>query len=103
MSLALIVGACNGEQSSLPEDADPQLQTGELIWLQRCANCHGLEGDGGIGPKLADGEVAKKYEDPAAEKSIIQNGLNNNEMPAFKEILTDEEIDAVIAYTRDVL
>jgi len=40
----------NVELSRLPED----IQSGQEIYVANCAPCHGKEGEGGVGPNLAD-------------------------------------------------
>ncbi len=104
---AMLAAAGCAQQPELPTNADgtvdAELEQGSRVWLQRCSSCHGVDGAGGIGPKLSDGLVVDNYPDAAVEKSIVQNGLNGNKMPAFTDILSDEEIDAVVRYTREVL
>lgn len=70
---------------------------GREIYDQRCATCHGNQGQGGQGPRLA-GTVLVNYPDPAEEIDVVANGLNG--MPPFALALTNEEIAAVVAFTR---
>jgi hypothetical protein len=71
-------------------------------YLIRCGGCHGREGEGGIGPKLADGAVREKYPNIQDQIDIVTNG--KNAMPAFKDRnMTKEQIEAVVKYTRDDL
>lgn len=111
MFLALIIGAallsgCAGGAPALPLGADglpdPELVVGQTVFQGRCATCHGSTGSGGTGKKLSDGEVVARYPDDAVQNSIITNGLGGR-MPAFREVLTTEEIEAVVRYTREVL
>jgi mono/diheme cytochrome c family protein len=74
---------------------------GALIFGERCAGCHGGDGSGGIGPRLAGGRVVAVYPDPADEIAVVTNGRGG--MPAFGERLTADEIVAVVDYTRTVL
>jgi mono/diheme cytochrome c family protein len=93
------LGACS---SSTPTaSSDPQLQTGRQVFVARCASCHGPTGGGLVGPKLADGAMVAKYPDPAAQRAVIANG--RNAMPKWSGLLSDEEIDAVLRYTREGL
>jgi mono/diheme cytochrome c family protein len=88
-----------------------------------CQNCHGAAGEGGVGPKLAAGEVKKTfpniddqiafvkagstpikgqpYGDPAREGG--QHIAKTGGMPTFGGQLTDEEIKTVVEYERDGL
>jgi mono/diheme cytochrome c family protein len=74
---------------------------GAAIFGERCAGCHGGDGSGGIGPRLAGGRVVAVYPDAADEIAVVTNGRGG--MPAFAERLSAEEIAAVVDYTRTVL
>jgi len=104
---SLLVAACvSADLKALPLDEngepDPVHVLGQDIWAARCATCHGSTGNGGTGPKLADGKATEKYPDLAVQTSIIANGVGGR-MPSFREKLTPDEIDAVARYTREVL
>ena len=73
---------------------------GGVLFGQRCAGCHGGDGSGGIGPRLA-GKVVAKFPDPADQIAVVTNG--RGAMPAFATRLTPEEIAAIVEYTRSVL
>lgn len=74
---------------------------GAAIFGQRCAGCHGGDGSGGIGPRLAAGRVLAVFPDPQEQIAVVADGRGG--MPAFAERLTAEEIAAVVEYTRTVL
>ena len=74
---------------------------GATVFGDNCAVCHGGDGSGGIGPRLADGRVVTIYPDPADQIAVVTNGRAG--MPAFGEQLSEEEIAAVVDYTRTVL
>jgi mono/diheme cytochrome c family protein len=74
---------------------------GAAIYGQRCAGCHGGDGSGGIGPRLAGGRVVANFPDPEDQIAVVTNGRGG--MPAFAERLSPEEIAAVVEYTRTVL
>lgn len=73
---------------------------GSVVYEAKCAGCHGGDGSGGIGPKLAD-RVVVRFPDPAAQVVVITEGKRG--MPAFGGRLTEEEIAAVVEYTRTLL
>lgn len=77
------------------------LQLGERVFAQNCASCHGRSGDGGMGPKLADGRVVDRYPDPRDHRAVVTEG--RGAMPAWDDRLSDEEIDAVVRYEREGL
>ena len=74
---------------------------GAAIFGQRCAGCHGGDGSGGIGPRLAGGRVVADFPDPQDQIAVVTNGRGG--MPAFGERLSPEEIAAVVESTRTVL
>ncbi len=82
-------------------EPDRQLTLGRDVYSDRCATCHGTSGQGGTGPKLADGAVVDAYPVPAAQRQIIADG--RNAMPSFAGRLSTAELDAVVRYTREVL
>jgi cytochrome c6 len=77
--------------------------SGETIYSAQCEMCHG-EGGAGDTPvgkalqakSLTDREVVKKSDSALAAQ--IKNG--SGKMPAFKDKLSDAQIDDVIAYIR---
>lgn len=73
---------------------------GSVIYSARCAGCHGGDGSGGIGPKLAT-RVVVRFPDPAKQVVVVTEGRRG--MPAFGGRLTEEEIAAVVEYTRTIL
>jgi len=74
---------------------------GAAIFGQKCSGCHGGDGSGGIGPRLAGGRVVADFPDPQQQIAFVTNGRGG--MPAFGERLSPEEIAAVVDYTRTVL
>lgn len=117
----LYVGAFGTRPSHEAEVVD-----GSALYGSNCASCHGATGGGGVGPKLAGGEVVKTfpgdegreghiewvtngsgafkgkgYGDPAREGG--QHIATSGGMPAFGGKLTPEEIEAVVDYERDGL
>ncbi|MBI4883600.1 MAG: cytochrome c [Actinobacteria bacterium] len=73
---------------------------GGEIFGARCAGCHGGDGSGGIGPRLA-GKVVARFPDPAAQIAVVSEGRRS--MPSFAAKLSADEIAAVVEYTRTVL
>jgi mono/diheme cytochrome c family protein len=79
---------------------DPALVAeGEVVFDENCSSCHGSTGGGGVGPALA-GEVVSAFPDPADEEAVVAAGRGG--MPSFASKLTEEEIAAVVAYTRSL-
>jgi mono/diheme cytochrome c family protein len=101
---------------------DPQsVARGRPLYLNNCAPCHGAGGEG-------DGPLAREYDPPptnlvAPGARVSQRELDvvigmphyssrlieervttgNREMPAWDEILTEQEIGDVVAYVRHLI
>jgi mono/diheme cytochrome c family protein len=75
-----------------PLDAPP----GEAIFLGNCAECHGAFGEGDSGPMLAGSDLS------ANEIVVGVWSGHSDDMPAFHESLTPDEILAVSNYAADL-
>ncbi|MDW3218759.1 MAG: cytochrome c [Acidimicrobiales bacterium] len=83
-----------------PPGPQPQVVSAEALYAQHCASCHGIDGSGGQGPRLA-GTMEELYPDPADQAAYIRAGSTG--MPAFADVLSGEELDRIVHYTRNVL
>lgn len=70
---------------------------GAIVYGRYCAQCHGDEGQGGTGPAFT-GQLVATFPDPAEQTAVILIGRRT--MPAFADLLTPEEVDAVVEFTR---
>jgi mono/diheme cytochrome c family protein len=70
------------------------------VYLSNCARCHGQEGQGGVGPRLA-GEVTTAFPDAKDEIALVRTGRDG--MPSFAGDLSPTQIEDVVAYTRTEL
>ncbi|HEY8545843.1 MAG TPA: cytochrome c, partial [Acidimicrobiales bacterium] len=81
-----------------PGDGDEQA-SGEEIYRERCASCHGGDGSGtGSAPPIRGVAERLSLEDHIA---VVTEG--RGEMPAWGDTLTEEEIAAVVEYQRSTL
>ena len=73
---------------------------GKEVYESRCAACHGLQGEGGVGKAIQGSEIALG---PIAKHiDILVNGSANNAMmAAYDDQLSEAEIAAVITYQRN--
>ncbi|MGS0526293.1 c-type cytochrome [Zobellia nedashkovskayae] len=71
------------------------LEEGKIIYQQNCQMCHGIKGIGAMAPSLVDNEWINGID---AMFSVIQNELDNNRMPAWKDKLSKEETKSVESY-----
>lgn len=106
-----------------PRPTEEEAVDGGTVYSNNCASCHGANGQGGAGPRLAGGEAAltfpniddhlswigtgsgpfkgKPYGDPARVGG--QHVAATGGMPSFQGKLSDEEIAAVAEYERSEL
>jgi cytochrome c oxidase subunit 2 len=82
----------------------PQVEkalTGAELFRTYCAACHGLQGEGGIGPPLnASGRVPQMGE--ATLRAVIREGRPGTAMPAWGERLSEAEIEELIRFLREL-
>jgi mono/diheme cytochrome c family protein len=81
-------------------------RSGEDIFADHCARCHGAEGQGVVGPSLLN--FYERYgvgpdDDPEEARAVARQALvqgrnlpGNAPMPSFRQVLTDDAIEAVI-------
>ncbi|MBK5223816.1 MAG: cytochrome c [Acidimicrobiia bacterium] len=106
LAAVLALGGCSqGDSPEVPEGANGQvdavLAEGREVWSSTCAKCHGADGGGGSGVKLADGRAEELH--PQVESMIEVVTEGKGAMPSFGGSLSDEEIEAVVRYVREVL
>ncbi|MCZ7529442.1 MAG: cytochrome c [Acidimicrobiia bacterium] len=104
---------------------------GELLFELNCARCHtdgwsyfnpldpdaaplpGPQGGGGFGPNLREGSVARQFPNPALHLEFVRTGstyqvpygvagIGTGRMPGFAQMLTEEQIDAIVDYERNL-
>lgn len=81
-------------------DFDNNNNKGVKEYQQYCATCHGDNMQGGLGESLID----DKWQFGDDEKSIrqnIKNGILESGMPAFSDVLTDNQIDDLITFIKE--
>lgn len=87
------------------------MKRGKKGYDQRCATCHGAEGEGipGAFPPLAGAEQVTGAADEmikivlhgASGPMKVKGQTYNGVMPAWKDVLNDKEIAAIITYERN--
>lgn len=66
---------------------------GKMTFDGACANCHGMKGQGLVGPPLKDNPLLN---DKKALATVIENG--RNKMPRVGATWTDRQLNATVAY-----
>jgi cytochrome c oxidase subunit 2 len=69
---------------------------GQELWEGSCAKCHGAEGEGGYGPRIAGSALVQ---DDQALATLLHNG--GIKMPPVGKDWTDEEIAAITTYVKE--
>ncbi|NBX83255.1 cytochrome c [bacterium] len=67
------------------------ISTGQQIYEKNCASCHGIEGQGKIGPRLRARLIPKD-----SFFNVIAQGRNS--MPAFRETLDGDQLEALWSF-----
>jgi alcohol dehydrogenase (cytochrome c) len=81
------------------EPTTGQAASGAQIFSDNCEPCHGHEGAGGhVGPNLQKSSVAEHLDQ--VEKQVRNGG---GAMPPFSDVLSDQEIEAVVHYVVEQL
>lgn len=100
-----------GEEAPTPTplDCESPEECGELLFQNLgCVGCHVINGQGGgVGPDLtnvyADNDENYVRQSITNPNAVIAEGYPSNVMPqTFNETLTDDELDALIAYLASV-
>ena len=90
----------------VPENMTQQQSHGMRLYQDNCAFCHAPDGTGKnwIGsfleprPRDLTSPEFTLHAAPTAFRELVKQGIPNTSMPAWRHVLTDEEIDAIIAY-----
>jgi len=71
-------------------------QAGRDIYIKHCASCHHAERYGLRAPALIP-ETLKPYKKEELA-GIIKDGLPATQMPSFKKVLTDQDVEKLVSY-----
>jgi mono/diheme cytochrome c family protein len=95
----ILIGAVACSEENVPNLKDPQVIAAghELFLAKQCAHCHGADGTGGI-------NLARRELDPKGVFQSIAEGREKSglRMPAWRDVMTDEEIWQVTAYVMSI-
>jgi mono/diheme cytochrome c family protein len=86
----LLVGAL---AALAPLGAEVRAQTTGETYVEHCASCHGADRLGGLGPALLPQNLRRLK--PGKAVSVITDGRPATQMPAFGEVLSAAEIEAL--------
>lgn len=90
-------------EASRDAHLDSLAEVGQDLWGFNCASCHGLNGEGGIGPALNSEQYLQAATDEQTEL-LIAVGVPGSQMGAYSQDfagpLTSEQIRAIVTYIR---
>jgi cytochrome c oxidase subunit 2 len=78
------------------EQTPASTELGQEEWQGVCAKCHGLGGQGGIGPRIVGSPTLT---DPKALGTLVHNGARS--MPAVGAGWSDEQVAALAKYLKE--
>lgn len=96
--LAILAAACGTGEGSSP-------RSGFEIYAANCASCHGdvATGDGAIDGTPIHGPAGHTWHHPDGQLADIILGRNpfpGRTMPVFAGVLTDQDVESVLAYLK---
>jgi mono/diheme cytochrome c family protein len=100
-----LVAFVRGWQANPPVELPPEVSpgqaalTGAQIYTDVCSRCHGPNGEGGLGPALADANFQAQYDNQALFDEISQ-GHEATPMIAWGEILTPDQLEQLVRFIR---
>jgi mono/diheme cytochrome c family protein len=102
LALFLPLHSAFGQAAHAVEKETGNAHAGEEVFQQRCMPCHStVENEVRVGPSLyhvTKGPHPRKT--PTGVREMIENG--KGKMPPFKDVLTKQDTDNLIAYVRSL-
>ncbi|EQC47876.1 c-type cytochrome [Bacteriovorax sp. DB6_IX] len=71
---------------------------GKVVYDENCLSCHMDGGAGDIGPNLTDNYWIHAKGTPETIYPVVVKGVEENGMPAWGEVLSKEDMMAVVSY-----
>lgn len=114
MALGLLLAGCAVPGGSRqPEESQQVIAEGKALYEANCAACHGLQGEGQPNWRTQDEDgffPAPPHDSSGhtwhhADEVILQvmaqgSGMPNTKMPQYEDVLTREEMEAILAYIK---
>ena len=88
-----IMGCETAERLSSEDRESANLERGESLFNLYCANCHGVDGDGGRAPSLLYGEPLEFSYDENREEILYRMRREG-----FEGVLSEEEVHDLVIY-----
>lgn len=85
----------------VPTEPVQPVLTANQVFVGICAQCHGLNGEGGSGPAINPQDFQAKYADQTLF-DLISNGIPSTPMIGVGELLSDEQINQLVSLIRNL-
>ena len=95
---ALLLSGCAAPVQAMSPSAPRTPSAGQLVFVERCQICHGVEGRGLIGPPLNATGHAYEHTDDNLFRTITRGTAAG--MPSWRDGLSPNEVRQVIAYLK---
>lgn len=90
-------------QADVQHELHSTVKAGEYLFGENCAACHGVSGEGAVGPALNSRQLLAMASDELLF-NIVRTGIPSTIMPAWSQSfggpLTDQEINQLVAFIR---
>jgi putative heme-binding domain-containing protein len=96
--LACLYTSANAEQRNPFESDEVAIRTGSQLFAARCADCHGPDAKGRLGPDLTRRWARGETDESAF--NIVRRGVPGSSMPP--STAADNEIWAIVAHLRSI-
>lgn len=77
-------------------------EAGKKQFIEKCASCHGVHGEGLIGPNLTDNFWIHGNATLVDIANVVANGVPDKGMPPWKSLLKEQELYSVVAYVKSL-
>ena len=78
------------------------LASGKAVFASKCFACHGMNGEGQIGPNLTDDYWIHGDGSLDAIKTSVAKGVLEKGMPAWEAAVSPDELNAVVVYVKSI-
>ncbi len=93
----------SNREEAREENLNSLAETGSTLWGFNCSSCHGLNGEGGVGPTLNSQQFLQSATDKQIEL-LVAVGVPGSQMSAYSQDfagpLTSEQIKALRVFIR---